>query len=64
MPDGNLLFEHDYADDEGLLSWILSCRDTVTVLEPQSIREELFCIASELAEKYRNKGDYGNEEMV
>ena len=56
MPDGNLLFEHDYADDEGLLSWILSCRDTVTVLEPQSIREELFCIASELAEKYRKEG--------
>ena len=56
MPDGNLLFEHDYADDEGLLSWILSCRDTVTVLEPQSIREELFRIASELAEKYRKEG--------
>lgn len=56
MPDGKLLFEHDYADDEGLLSWMLSCRDAVTVLEPESIREELFRIASELAEKYRKEG--------
>ena len=56
MPNGKLLFEHDYADDEGLLSWMLSCRDTVTVLEPDSIREELFRIASELAEKYRKEG--------
>ena len=55
MPDGNLLFEHDYADDEGLLSWVLSCRDKVTVLEPESIREELFRIISELADKYRKE---------
>ena len=53
LPDGTLLFEHDYADDESLLSWILSCRDKVTVLEPESIREKLFRIASELAEKYK-----------
>ena len=56
MPDGKLLFEQDYADDEGLLSWLLSCRDKVTVLEPESIKEELFRIASELAEKYRKEG--------
>ena len=30
--------------------------DMVTVLEPESIREELFRIASELAEKYRKEG--------
>ena len=56
LPNGRLLFEHEYADDESLLSWILSCRDKVTVLEPESIREKLFCIASELAEKYRKEG--------
>lgn len=56
MPDGKLLFEHDYVDDEGLLSWILSCRDMVTVLEPESIREKLFRIAGELTEKYGTKG--------
>ena len=52
MPNGKLLFEHEYADDEGLLSWMLSCKETVTVLEPESIREELFRITSEIAEKY------------
>ena len=55
MPNGKLLFEHEYADDEGLLSWMLSCRDMVTVLDPESIREELFRIASELAEKYQKE---------
>ncbi len=50
--DGSLLFEHDYPDDEGLLSWLLSFRDKVTVLEPEHIRKELFSITSEIAEKY------------
>ena len=52
FPDGKLLFEHEYADEEGLLSWMLSMRDKVTVLEPESIRKKLFRIASELTEKY------------
>ena len=52
MPDGNLLFEHDYGDDDGLISWILSCRDKVTVLEPESVREELLRITSEIAKRY------------
>ena len=29
QPDGTLLFEHEYSDDEGLISWMLSCRDKV-----------------------------------
>lgn len=53
--DGKLLFEHDYADDEGLLSWMLSLRDQVTVLEPESIREKLFYIASQLTNKYKKE---------
>ena len=58
LPDGNLLFEHEYSDDEGLLSWILSCRDKVTVLEPEHIRKKLFGITSEIAEKYEEyEGD-------
>ena len=50
--DGSLLFEHEYADDEGLLSWMLSCRDKVTVLEPERIREKLYQITSEIAKRY------------
>lgn len=57
MPDGNLLFEHDYSDEENLLSWMLLCRDKVTVLEPESIRKKLFQIASELSEKYKKEGE-------
>ena len=43
---------HEYADDEGLLSWMLSCRDKVTVLEPERIREKLYQITAEVARKY------------
>ncbi|MCR4657731.1 MAG: YafY family transcriptional regulator [Lachnospiraceae bacterium] len=52
--DGSLLFEHEYADDEGLLAWMLTCRDKVTVLEPERIREKLYRISSEIAEKYKS----------
>ncbi|MBP3782071.1 MAG: WYL domain-containing protein, partial [Butyrivibrio sp.] len=52
MDDGNLLFEHEYADDEGLLAWMLSCRDKVTVLEPARIREKLYHITTEIAKRY------------
>ena len=55
LPDGKLLFEHDYADEEGVLSWILSMRNAVTLLEPESIRQRLFYIATELSEKYRKE---------
>lgn len=53
LSDGRLLFEHDYTDDERVLSWILTMRDKVTILEPEAIRQKLFCIATELTEKYR-----------
>ena len=52
--DGTLLFEHEYSDDEGLISWILSCRDKVTVLEPESVRDKLYEIAREMTVKYAN----------
>ena len=51
--DGSLLFEAD-EDEEGLVAWILSCGNKVTVLEPQSLCERLFAVTSELSEKYRN----------
>lgn len=57
MEDGRLLFEHDYADDEGLLSWMLSCRDKVTVLEPEHIRNRLYQITSEIAKRYKGESD-------
>ncbi len=55
MDDGRLLFEHEYADDEELLAWMLSCRDLVTVLEPERIREKLYRITSEIAKRYEGE---------
>jgi predicted DNA-binding transcriptional regulator YafY len=55
MPDGKLLFEHEYADDEGLIFWMLSCRDKVTVIEPESVRDKLYKIAFEMTKKYERK---------
>ena len=55
LPDGKLLFEHEYADDDGLLSWMLSMRDKVTIIEPETVRQKLFCIATDIAEKYRKE---------
>ena len=52
LPDGKLLFEHEYADDDGLLSWMLSMRDKVTVIEPETIRQKIFHIATDIAEQY------------
>ncbi len=52
QPDGTLLFEHEYADDEGLISWMLSCRDKVTVIEPESVRDKLNQIACEMLIRY------------
>ena len=52
--DGSLLFEMEM-DEDGLISWLLSCRDKVTVLEPQSIREKLRKITSEIGAKYQEQ---------
>ena len=52
QPDGTLLFEHKYTDKDSLIAWMLTCRDQVTVLEPEDVREELFHIANNIAKKY------------
>lgn len=53
--DGRLLFEHEYSDDESLLSWMLSCRDQVTVIEPESVKQKLYQITSNIAKKYEKE---------
>lgn len=50
--DGTLLFEHEYTDKDNLITWMLTCKDKVKVLEPESIRDELFHIANNIVEKY------------
>lgn len=50
--DGTLLFEHEYTDKDNLVTWMLTCKDKVTVLEPEDIRNELFHIANNIIKKY------------
>lgn len=51
--DGKLLLEREFTDEEGLIAWILACREKVTVLEPQSLRDEIISITSKVADRYR-----------
>ena len=56
--DGTLLFECDYSDEDYLISWLLTCKDQVEVLEPVGIRQRLYEIANHLIEKYeQGKGE-------
>ncbi len=50
--DGTLLFEHEYTDKENLITWMLTCKDKVVVLEPKDVRDELFHIADSIKKKY------------
>lgn len=53
QPDGRLLFQADYTDKEGLLSWLLTFGEKAELLEPTEIRREL-------AEKIKRMGEtYG-----
>ena len=61
-PDGTLLFEHEYADEEGLIAWMLACRDKVTVIEPESVRNKLYQIAFDMTVKYDGNG--GNSDGI
>lgn len=50
--DGTLLFEHEYTDKDNLITWMLTCKDKVTVLEPEDVRKELFHIVDSIRKKY------------
>ena len=54
LPDGRLLFEHDYADEESLISWMLSCKGQAVLLEPVSVRNKLQRIICDMAAKLEN----------
>ena len=52
--DGTLLFQADYTDKENLITWLLSFRDKVELLEPKVIREELRQSILQMKKKYDN----------
>ncbi|MCM1106840.1 MAG: YafY family transcriptional regulator [Blautia sp.] len=51
--DGKLLFQADYTDKENLITWILSFRDQVNLLEPKELRQEMTDIAKGIQRIYR-----------
>lgn len=55
--DGTLLFQADYTDKENLITWLLSFRDKVELLEPKAIREELRQSILQMRKKYDNAMD-------
>lgn len=50
--DGKLLFQADYTDKENLITWLLSFRDKVELLEPEEIREEIKVSIERMKRKY------------
>ena len=50
--NGKLLFQADYTDKENLVTWLLSFRDKVELLEPEEIREEIKINIERMKKKY------------
>ena len=50
--DGKLLFTADYTDRDNLLSWLMTFREKVTLLEPKELREEIRFILDRMQENY------------
>ncbi len=64
QPDGRLLFEQEYSDQDSLVTWMLTCKDQVEILEPKEVRQELLDIAVGIQKKYANGRNENNEKMV
>lgn len=50
--DGKLLFQADYTDKENLITWLMSFRDKVELLEPKEIRDEIRISIECMKKKY------------
>lgn len=51
--DGKLLFHADYTDKDNLITWLLTFREQVELLEPEDIRIEMQQIIQKMQERYR-----------
>lgn len=52
MEDGKLLFQADYTNRENLITWMLTFRDKVELLEPEEIRTEIRASVECISKKY------------
>ena len=50
--DGRLLFQADYTNKENLVTWLMSFRDKVELLEPEEIRGEIIGSIEGMRRKY------------
>ena len=57
MPDGTFLFSFGFTDRQSILSWILSFREGIELLEPADLRGKLKQFGEHLTEKYRDMTD-------
>ena len=55
QPDGKLLFAIDYSDADSLITWLLSFKSKVELLEPKYIRGEMKKIAEAISHIYSEK---------
>lgn len=53
--DGKLLFHADYTDKDNLITWLLSFREKVELLEPEEIREEIKVSIECMKKKYEGE---------
>jgi predicted DNA-binding transcriptional regulator YafY len=52
QPDGQLLFEFDFANKENLMIWILGFGDKVKIIEPSTIIDEYLKVIHHIKKKY------------
>ena len=53
--NGKLLFHADYTDGENFLTWLLTFRDKVILLEPKELREELAASLKKMVSRYQEE---------
>ena len=51
--DGKLLFQTEYTDKENLITWLLTFRNKVILLEPEEIRKELCAELQKTLQQYK-----------
>ena len=56
---GKLLFHADYTDAENLLTWLLTFRDKVILLEPKKLRRELVDSINKMGRRYKGGMNHG-----
>ena len=49
---GRLLFQADYTDKENLITWLMSFRDKVELLEPEEVRAKIRESIENMKRKY------------